>query len=362
MGVPVVAIGGVEPQGSGETVRDFTPLPAALAPFWTRMSHFFKLWTVKIIVAINLTIFRILWPSPETDPTFTRKYACRPTLPVRIFLPQIDEEKTTIDSNSDKSLLPLYLDIHGGGYAIGDAAIDDVFCSKWCNRTGMIVASLNYRKTPLHPFPVAVHDIAAVAGAVIDDESLPIDKSKVIIGGFSAGGNMCLTSTLHPELQGRIKAAVSYYPVVDWSSPPHVKFATRLYTEKKNETLATIGPSLDWGYVAAGQDRKTKLLSPCYASKEELPPYICIVGAQHDMLCREARDMIYSLAGEKMPEAGWDEGFEKDNYKWMLIKSVRHGFTDDFRKQKGARTEAKRKICDQIYADIHRWLVEKVLV
>jgi len=155
-------------------MRDTTPLPAESASFLRQVRHFFLLWSIKLLVAVQLAYLRICYPTPKTRPTFTRIYSCRPSLEVRVFTP-----KSRV--SGDNSLLPLYLSIHGGAFATCDAGIDDSFCTKWCERTGMVVASLNYRKAPIHRFLVAVLDIAAVARAVIDDESLHIDKSRVII-------------------------------------------------------------------------------------------------------------------------------------------------------------------------------------
>ena len=336
-------------------VRDTTPLPAELASLDLRIQYFFLVWAVKITIAVQLAYLRFFYPTPETQPSFTKTYDCRPKLPVRVF-----EPKSRLGGNQDT--LPLYINIHGGAFATCDASIDDSFCKSWSQRTGMVVVSLNYRKSPVHRFPVPVLDIAAVARAVIDDETLNIDKSRVVIGGFSAGGKLALTACQLPELEERIKAAVSYFPIVDWSAPPHAKWAERLYTEKASESLNTAGPALDWAYVSAGQNRKEKLLSPCYASREELPKWVCLIGAQHDMLCRESRDMIYSLAGEDVPEHGWDEGWERGTYKWVLAMGVRHGFTDDFRKKRGRSSEQRKQVCEEIYASVHKWLENKVLM
>lgn len=313
---------------------------------------------MKFLVVVSLTFFRFFNPSPATNPTLIKRYACRPSLPVRLFIPrpEVEDEKTSVSSHNE--LRPLYFDIHGGGFAIGDATINDHFGSSWSKRTGMIVASLNYRKAPLHPFPIALHDIATVARSVIDDESLPIDKDRIIIGGYSAGGNLVLTASLLPELQGKIKAVVSYYPILDFSTRPEEKFANRLDTMKPTETLSGIAPTFNWGYVPVGQNRKDKLLSPCFAARDELPKHICMVGAQHDALCREARDMIYLVAGEKIPDSGWDEGFERDGYKWMLVKGVRHGFAETLKPRDG-RSKEKVKKCDEMYASIHEWLRRK---
>ncbi|CAD0097307.1 unnamed protein product [Aureobasidium mustum] len=333
--------------------RDSTPLPAELANLSCRLRYFLLVWTVKITIAVQLAYLRLFYPTPEIRPTFTKSYPCRPQLPVRIFVPKSRRE-------GDQSSLPLYISIHGGAFATCDASIDDSFCQSWCERTGMIVASLNYRKAPIYRFPVPVIDVAAVARAVIDDGTLNIDKSRIVMAGFSAGGKLALTSCQLPELRGRITAAISYFPIVDWSAPPHVKWAERLYTEKATESLNTAGPALDWAYVPSGQNRKAKLLSPCYAEREELPKWVCLIGAQHDMLCRESRDMIYSLAGEDVPETGWDQGWEKGTYKWVLAMGVRHGFTDEFRKKRGQGSAKRREVCEEVYASVHKWLETKV--
>ena len=88
----------------------------------------------------------------------------------------------------------------------------------------MLVVSLSYRKSPTYRFPVPVYDAAAVARAVVDDESLPVDKSKIVIGGFSAGGTIALSVCQLPELIGLITAVVPFYPVVDFSVSTPEKF------------------------------------------------------------------------------------------------------------------------------------------
>ncbi|KEQ99134.1 hypothetical protein AUEXF2481DRAFT_1950 [Aureobasidium subglaciale EXF-2481] len=338
----------------GSIILDTTPLPAELASFGLRIQYFFLVWTVKITIALQLAYLRFFYPTPSVQPIYTKTYPCRPKLPVRVFVPESRSDDGEVP-------LPLYINIHGGAFATCDASIDDTFCKSWCERTGMMVVSLNYRKSPIHRFPVPVLDIAAVARAVFDDTTLNIDKSRVVMGGFSAGGKLALTACQMPELQGKIRAIVSYFPIVDWSAPPHAKWAERLYTEKKSESLNTAGPALDWAYVPAGQNRKERLLSPCYASREELPEWICLIGAQHDMLCRESRDMIYSLAGDAVPESGWDEDWERGTYKWMLAMGVRHGFTDEFRKKRGRSSAQRKQVCEDIYASVHKWLQTKVL-
>lgn len=71
------------------------------------------------------------------------------------------------------------------------------------------------QKSTTLSLPTPVLDVAGVARAVIDDEKLSVDKSRVIIAGFSVGDNLALAACQLPELRGRILAAVSFFPIVD---------------------------------------------------------------------------------------------------------------------------------------------------
>ena len=54
--------------------------------------------------------------------------------------------------------LPALLWIHGGGYVMGTAAQDDAVCRRFAQDLGIIVAAVDYRLAPEHPFPVPLHD------------------------------------------------------------------------------------------------------------------------------------------------------------------------------------------------------------
>ncbi|KAJ5090823.1 hypothetical protein N7532_009507 [Penicillium argentinense] len=190
--------------------------PAVQFPFPTRF-----VWCLKILLFKAATIIFALFrrrhnPTPvSTKPTLVKRYLCRPMLNNRIFFPP--------QYQPGNKPIPLYLDIHGGGFAVGSPRMDDEFCTSWARRTGMLVVSLDYRKAPRHPFPTATYDIAALINAVLGDEALPIDKVRVAIGGFSAGGNLALSVSQLQGIKDRITAAVVYYPVVDFGVPPQTR-------------------------------------------------------------------------------------------------------------------------------------------
>ncbi|KAJ5915925.1 hypothetical protein N7454_010832 [Penicillium verhagenii] len=338
---------------SSSVETSILPLPKERLYLSHRLNCFFRLWLLKFLATLYFLYLRLFHtPQPGTQPTLTKRYACRPTLETRIFYP--------LSYNpAERQLLPLYLNIHGGGFVMCDATVDDSFCSSWANRTGMLVVSLNYRKAPLHPFPTATFDVAEVAKYVLADESLPIDHSRIAIGGFSAGGKLALSASQCPGLKGLVKAAVIYYPIVDFGHPPNEKLDSRPYKNGPNDSLEKTSWWLDWGYVRVGQNRRDPLLSPLYAGKDELPPWIYMIGAQWDMLRLESQEMIHGLAGlDDRVGAEQEEDFEVGKYKWTLARGCPHGFTHvSPGRKKGVNSEKKREEVTQgIYEEAYMWL------
>ncbi|MCK5751257.1 MAG: alpha/beta hydrolase fold domain-containing protein, partial [Mycobacterium sp.] len=48
--------------------------------------------------------------------------------------------------------------IHGGGYVLGSAAMDDGLCRRLAEELGILVAAVDYRLAPAHPYPAALID------------------------------------------------------------------------------------------------------------------------------------------------------------------------------------------------------------
>lgn len=326
------------------------PLPSQPLPITTRMSYFLQLWAFKIGVSIVLSLMRLLKPLPATcRPNYTKSYPCRPRLQNRIFIPK---------NHREGEVLPLYLDVHGGGFAICDPQLDDEFCALFSNRFNLVVVSVNYSKAPAAPFPVPTHDVAAIAKAVIEDSSLPIDKSRVAIGGFSAGGNLSLSAVQLPELAGRIKAVVPWYPVTDWVTKTEQKLKTRPYKNAGDrDSLESMGKLFNYGYCPAGSNLRDPLLSVSFAKREDLPEWIFTVAAEYDMLANEAKEMMYRLAGIDDPTEEENYAFERKGYRWRLARDVEHGFTHN-QMETGEKEEKRLAACDKVMGEVGEWLLK----
>jgi len=92
------------------------PPPSAVAPplsFLTRLICAAQLWSLKFLVTAVLSLSRTMKRGEvnAVKPTYTKRYQVRPMLENRVFIPKAWKAGTE---------LPLYIDIHGGGFALDD--------------------------------------------------------------------------------------------------------------------------------------------------------------------------------------------------------------------------------------------------
>ncbi|KAH8172483.1 alpha/beta hydrolase fold domain-containing protein [Sarocladium implicatum] len=318
--------------------------PAAERPLTHKIWCFYNLWIAKILTSLTFSWQRFKKPlPPSTRPTTIKRYQSRPKLPVRIFYP---------DNYKSGEKLPLFLCVHSGGYAMHDAESDDEWCRMWSNRTHMLIASMDHSMAPQHAFPTPVYDIAALGASVLDDADLPIDKERVVIGGFSSGGNIAMGAAQLPGLKGRAKASLSFFMPIDFGIDYRDKVKNKPYKSLGPELLESASDWMDWGYVSPGQDRHDPLLSPYWAKREDLPTWICTIGAEYDILRMECQQWMCELAGLEHVQ---EESFERGTLKWILAKRCTHLFTHHW----GMGGEKKRKReakAEAVYVEVEEWL------
>ena len=96
-----------------------------------------------------------------------------------------------------QDILPVLIYFHGGGWLLGDLDSYDVACRHYANGARCRVVSVDYRMAPEHKFPAAVDDSVAATRWIIEQSgALGIDRSRVAVGGDSAGGNLAAVLAL----------------------------------------------------------------------------------------------------------------------------------------------------------------------
>jgi acetyl esterase/lipase len=117
--------------------------------------------------------------------------------------------------------LPALLWIHGGGYVLGDVQSDDLKAKSLALNLNCVVASVEYRLAPEHPFPAPLEDCyAALKWLAGSAAQFGVNPARIAIGGASAGGG--LAAGLGLLARDRAEVAVCYqlliYPMIDDSN------------------------------------------------------------------------------------------------------------------------------------------------
>lgn len=110
---------------------------------------------------------------------------------------------------------PALLWIHGGGMVIGHARMDARFCAHVARELGMIVASVEYRLAPEHPYPTPLEDCYTALSWLAAQPD--VDPARIAIGGASAGGGLAAGLALLARDRAEIRPAFQLlvYPMLD---------------------------------------------------------------------------------------------------------------------------------------------------
>jgi acetyl esterase/lipase len=109
---------------------------------------------------------------------------------------------------------PALLWMHGGGFVIGSAAQDNALCRELSRRLGIVVAGVEYRLAPRHPFPVPLEDCFDALSWLTEQPY--VDASKLAIGGASAGGNLAAALAFLARDRGiSLSLQLLSYPMLD---------------------------------------------------------------------------------------------------------------------------------------------------
>src|SRR3984885_3296464 len=90
----------------------------------------------------------------------------------------------------------IYLHLHGGGWVLGGADMQDPMLERIAGNTGQAVVSVEYRLAPEHPYPAGPDDCEAAAAWCLQNGKQEFGTDAMTIGGESAGGHLSAVTIL----------------------------------------------------------------------------------------------------------------------------------------------------------------------
>ncbi|MGV4925071.1 alpha/beta hydrolase [Streptomyces sp. BHT-5-2] len=92
---------------------------------------------------------------------------------------------------------------HWGGFLTGDLETSRTAATRIADLVGAVVVSPDYRLAPEHPFPAGFEDCAAaLEWTAAHAAALGVDRDRIGVGGFSAGGGLAAGLALRSRDRG----------------------------------------------------------------------------------------------------------------------------------------------------------------
>jgi acetyl esterase len=216
----------------------------------------------------------------------------------------------------EQPLLPIFVNIHGGGFVKGHREQDIVFSKNICSHMNCIVIDIDYATAPEKKYPYALHqcyDIVKWAWQNSDD--LGIDRSKIVIGGHSAGGNLTVAIAIMAKQtkEFQIRMQIIDYPSLDLYTPPEQK-----RNAHKNPSLNPEKVKLYNDLYIENDQRLEPTASPYFAPDDMLEglPEALILTAGEDLLGEEAEKYAFRLLTAGVPVTA--RRFLKSNHGFIV--------------------------------------------
>ena len=177
---------------------------------------------------------------------------------------------------------PVVLQIHGGGWIIGNKEEQALPLMYQLAASGWICVAANYRLSPSVGFPTHLHDCkAALAWIRTHGREYGMDPSFVAVTGGSAGGHLCALMGLtanrdelqpgHEGVDTSVQACVPFYGVYDMLNRSGARPETRNFFAFLGDRVLHASPEED--------RERWELASPVSQVHADAPPFMVLHGS-----------------------------------------------------------------------------------
>jgi acetyl esterase len=195
---------------------------------------------------------------------------------------------------------------HGGGFAFASLHTHERLMRRLAQASGLMVAGVEYRRTPEHPYPAALHDARAAFGWLKagGEGRFPPALPTALVGD-SAGANLALALGLklrdeggrQPDAQPDAFGLIYGMYDRDMRSGSHGRYGDGRYG------LSTA--RLDWfwnRYLSRAEDAADPYAVPALGDVTGLPPVAAFI-AEHDCLADDTRALVGKLKAAGVPHS-----------------------------------------------------------
>jgi acetyl esterase/lipase len=223
---------------------------------------------------------------------------------------------------------PVVVNIHGGGFKLGDKSMLDAKLGQTLLDNGYAIASIDYRLSGESIFPAAVLDVkAAVRFLRANAEIYNLDANRIAAFGQSAGGNLASmlgtsgdvaefddASLGHAETSSRVQAVINWFGPNDFAQMDVQAKAQGCASSDQTHNAADSFESLYLGDSVPNTPELVAQANPMtYISPDDPPQFI----QKGDADCTVAIENTKMLA-DALAEAGLEVEYE-------LLVGVGHG-------------------------------------
>jgi acetyl esterase len=177
----------------------------------------------------------------------------------------------------------VYLHIHGGGWYMGGADLQDSKLEALADDADLACVSVDYRLAPEDPHPAALEDCLAAALWLGENAARIWGTDRIVVGGDSAGAHLAVLTLLALRERAAAPTIVCTHLIFGFFDLALTPGARQFGGERSRPRTADLDGFVD-AFLGADRDRRSPEVSPLHADLTGLCPAVFVVGTEDALL------------------------------------------------------------------------------